>query len=79
MWDYEAFCVVTGASAQGGETLGQIIKDLLRLVFYGPMPYNALWDGTLTRSLDMLVAPKKKRTTTYIYQYSKGSLFSLQS
>ena len=57
----EAFCVVPGTSPQDGETMGQITEDFLRLIFHGPIPNNALWDGALTRPLDVLVAPKNKK------------------
>ena len=57
----EAFCVVPCTSPQDGETMGQITEDFLRLIFHGPIPNNALWDGALTRPLDVLVVPKNKK------------------
>ena len=57
----EAFCVVPGTSPQDGETMGQITEDFIRLIFHGPIPNNALWDGALTRPLHVFVVPKNKK------------------
>ena len=67
----EAFCVVPGTSPQDGETMGQITEDFLRLIFYGPIPNNALWDGALTRPLDVLVVPKNKKQLLFFLVHLK--------
>ena len=61
MGNDEAFRVVPGASPQDGETMGQITEHFLRLIFHGPIPNNALWNGALTRPPDVLVVPKNKK------------------
>ena len=65
MGNDEAFRVVPGSFPQDGETMGQIGEDLFRLVFHGSIKNNALWDGTFSRPLNVLVVPKNKKTTLY--------------
>ena len=64
----EAFRVVPGSSPQNGETMGQKNEDFLRLIFHG----HALWDGALTRPLDVLVVPKNKKQLLIVPSTIKG-------